>query len=181
MKQSCHKLYKVMLGALFCASLMFPIVLLAQKGEMPITTSSDERMKLFLKGRDKIELAEGTASAQYFEQAIEIDPDFVPTRETAPQSSGAPRKLTGGQRIAIGAAIGGCVGLVFGEYVFGRELDMPHGPDMLLGAGIDASVGALIAWAMSPGEPAASNLRGVSVAPLLSPSRKALGVTLALK
>jgi hypothetical protein len=175
-------LYKVMIGALFCASLMFPIVLFAQKGEMPITTSSNEGMKLFLEDRDKIELAEGTASAQYFEQTIEMDPDFVPTRETAPQPSGAPRKVTRGQRIAIGAVIGGGVGLVFGEYVFGRKLDMPHGPDMLLGAGIGASVGALIAWAMFPGEAAASNFkRGVSVAPLLSPSRKALVVMLALK
>jgi hypothetical protein len=55
MKPSCRKLYKVMIGALFCASLMFPVVLLAQKGEMPITASSDEAKKLFLEGRDKVE------------------------------------------------------------------------------------------------------------------------------
>jgi len=137
MKQLLCKLYQVTFGMLICSGVLFPSILLAQKGEMPITTS------------------------------------FVPTREIPPQSSGAPRKLTRGQRIAIGAAIGGGAGLVFGEYVLGRKLDMPHGPDMLLGAGIGASVGAMIAWAISPDEPAASNSkRGMSVAPLLSPSRR---------
>ena len=46
----------------------------------------------------------------------------------------------------IGTGIGFGGGLVFGEYYFGRHLDMPHGPDMLLGGMIGASAGALVAW-----------------------------------
>ncbi|MFQ5632200.1 MAG: tetratricopeptide repeat protein, partial [bacterium] len=48
-----------------------------QEKEIPITTSSDEAKKLFLKGRDKFELIEFAASVQYFEQAIEKDPNFA--------------------------------------------------------------------------------------------------------
>lgn len=77
MKPSRSKLYKKMIGALFCASLMFPIALFAQKGEMPITASSDEAKKLFLEGRDKYDLIEFTTAAPYFERAIEKDPNFA--------------------------------------------------------------------------------------------------------
>ncbi len=77
MKPSCRKLYKKMIGALFCASLMFPMVLLAQKGEMPITNSSDEAKKLFWEGQNKLHLAESVTSAQYFDRAIEKDPNFA--------------------------------------------------------------------------------------------------------
>ncbi|GEM_PF-3997514 len=145
MKQALCKPYQVMLAIIFCSGLLFPSILLAQKGEMPIAAS------------------------------------FVLTRNIPPQSSDAPKKLTRGQLIAFGAIAGGCAGLVFGEYVLGRKLDVPHGPDMLLGAGIGATVGALIGWVVPLGEPAASNSkRSASVAPLLSPSRKALVITLAL-
>ena len=84
--------------------------------------------------------------------------------------------------MAIGAGIGGGVGVVVGEYYFGRKLDMAHGPDLLLGAGIGASAGALIAWALTGNKSGASNSKSsVSVVPVLSPSQKALVVTLALK
>ncbi len=55
------------------------------------------------------------------------------------------RGLARRQKIVRGAAIGGGVGVVVGEYGFGRGLNMAHGPDMLLGAGIGAGLGALIA------------------------------------
>jgi len=50
---------------------------LTQEGEIPISTSSDEALKLFLEGRDKFELLEYVASAQFFEQAIEKDSNFA--------------------------------------------------------------------------------------------------------
>lgn len=77
MKLSCNKLYKVMIGVLYCAGLLFPIFLLAQKGEMPISTASDEARKIFLEGRDKFDFIEFATSAQYFERAIAKDPNFA--------------------------------------------------------------------------------------------------------
>jgi len=99
------------------------------------------------------------------------------------QSQGASKSgLTRGKKIAIGAAIGGGVGIVVGEYWLGRGLDMPHGPDMLLGAGIGAGLGALIAWATTGNESDVSQSKSsVSVVPVLSPSHKSLLVTLALR
>jgi hypothetical protein len=101
--------------------------------------------------------------------------------QAAPQGA-TGKAMTRGKKIAIGAGIGGGVGVLVGEYYFGRKLDMAHGPDMLGGAGIGAGAGALIAWALTGGESGASNSKSsVGVAPVLSPSRKALVVTLALK
>ncbi len=77
MKLSLRKPYQVMIGALFCAGLLFPIVLFAQKEEMPISTASNEARKLFLEGRDRFELVEFATSAQYFERAIAKDPNFA--------------------------------------------------------------------------------------------------------
>ena len=48
--------------------------------------------------------------------------------------------------IALGTGIGFGGGMVFGEYYFGRHLDMPHGPDMVMGGAIGAGAGAVIAW-----------------------------------
>lgn len=77
MKQSISKLALVVIGALFCASLMFPVVLLAQQGEVPITTSSDEARKLFLEGRDRFDLIEWATAASYLERALAKDPNFA--------------------------------------------------------------------------------------------------------
>ncbi|MCI0563677.1 MAG: tetratricopeptide repeat protein, partial [Nitrososphaera sp.] len=77
MKPSANKLHKLMIGVLYCAGLLFPFVLLAQKGEMPISTTSDEARKIFLEGRDRFELTEFATSAQYFERAIAKDPNFA--------------------------------------------------------------------------------------------------------
>lgn len=53
--------------------------------------------------------------------------------------------------IAIGTGIGFGGGMVFGEYYFGRHLDLPHGPDMAMGGAIGAGVGALVAWLVTRG------------------------------
>ena len=105
----------------------------------------------------------------------------VSSAQAAPQGA-TEKAMTLGKWIVVGAGIGGGIGVVVGEYYFGRKLDMAHGPDMLVGAGIGASAGALIAWAVTGDKSGASNSKSsVGVAPVLSPSRKALVVTLALK
>ena len=43
-----------------------------------------------------------------------------------------------------GVLIGGAMGVVFGEFVLGRGLDVEHGPDMVIGGAIGAVAGALI-------------------------------------
>ena len=70
-----------------------------------------------------------------------------PLLSTAPQPGGAARTpLSRGTWIALGTGIGLGGGLVFGEYYFGRHLDLPHGPDMAIGGALGAGAGALIAW-----------------------------------
>ena len=54
--------------------------------------------------------------------------------------------------IALGSGIGFGAGMAFGEYYFGRHLDMPHGPDMVMGGAIGAGAGALVAWLVTRGE-----------------------------
>jgi len=98
----------------------------------------------------------------------------------APQGVGE-KDLSRRKKIVIGAAIGSGIGAVFGEYQFGRKMDMPHGPDMLLGAGIGAGLGALITRILTRDGPAADSKSFVSASPVLSASRNALLVTLALK
>ena len=61
--------------------------------------------------------------------------------------------------IALGSGIGFGGGMVFGEYYFGRHLDMPHGPDMVLGGAIGAGAGAVIAWLVTRNGPARSPSR----------------------
>lgn len=53
--------------------------------------------------------------------------------------------------IALGTGIGFGGGMVFGEYYFGRHLDLPHGPDMVMGGAIGAGAGALVAWLVTRG------------------------------
>jgi hypothetical protein len=88
--------------------------------------------------------------------------------------------LTRGDRIAIAAAIGGGIGAVVGEYLFGRALDMPHGPDMLLGAGLGATLGAL-SVALTESKSSPSTKSSVTVIPVFLPSRKSLLMRLTLR
>jgi hypothetical protein len=76
-------------------------------------------------------------------------------------------------RILAGVGIGGGLGLIFGEYVFGRTMDMPHGPDMLLGAAIGGTVGGLIAWhASRDSVPSRGFGTDFAVAPLVTRSTR---------
>lgn len=76
--KSKHFLTKyMMVTTLFCTFFIMPLHLLAQKGEMPITTSSKEALKLFSAGVDKMENIERAAAVILFDQAIEKDPEFA--------------------------------------------------------------------------------------------------------
>jgi len=77
MKQSNNKLFKPIIIILFCCSLVLSVSNCTNNKEMPITTSSDDALKLFLDGRDRSELFEFGTSAQYFAQAIEKDNNFA--------------------------------------------------------------------------------------------------------
>jgi len=50
---------------------------IAQEGKMPITTSSDEAMKNYLMGRELFEKLRAQDSRQYFEKAVQADPNFA--------------------------------------------------------------------------------------------------------
>jgi len=45
--------------------------------KMPITTKSEEALQLFLKGRDLSERLRNQEAVEYFERAVEADPDFA--------------------------------------------------------------------------------------------------------
>lgn len=95
----------------------------------------------------------------------------------APSQATTEKPPSRGAWIAIGAAAGAGAGAVFGEYVFGRGMDMPHGPDMLLGAGLGAGVGSFVAWLATRGRSGVStDRRGLIVAPIVSPARKSVVV-----
>jgi tetratricopeptide (TPR) repeat protein len=47
------------------------------KNEIPITSSSDEAIKLFLEGREKMENLNAEQAVKLFDQAIELDPEFA--------------------------------------------------------------------------------------------------------
>ena len=68
----------------FCLLLSFSLILLAfngcaekDSGKIPVTTSSDEARDAFLKGRDLAERLQGQEAKEYFEKAVELDPDFA--------------------------------------------------------------------------------------------------------
>jgi Tfp pilus assembly protein PilF len=69
--------YCVIVTTLMCTLFILPVHLLAQKGEMPITTSSKEALKLFSAGVDKMENIERAVAAILFDQAIKKDPEFA--------------------------------------------------------------------------------------------------------
>jgi len=45
--------------------------------KIPITTSSEKALKYYLQGRDLAEKLRGQESRQYFQQAVNVDPDFA--------------------------------------------------------------------------------------------------------
>ncbi len=57
--------------------LVFTLNTLAQVKEVPITTSSKEAMNFFLSGRDKFENIEFAEAAEFFDKAIQQDPNFA--------------------------------------------------------------------------------------------------------
>lgn len=74
----CYQVtYRVIIVAIICTLLISPHNLLAQKGEITITTSSEEALELFLEGRDKSDNIEFAAAALLFDQAIQKDPEFA--------------------------------------------------------------------------------------------------------
>jgi hypothetical protein len=107
---------------------------------------------------------------------------LLPAASEAQTADGRPgAQSTLRRNIAIGAIFGVPGGLVFGENVLGQRLDVPHGPDMLLGAGMGAGIGALVGAILSGGaRPVSSPSRSaVSVLPVVTPSRKALLIAVA--
>ena len=160
------------LGGFAVAMALFPGGVRAQ------TTVRSDELQGILKADEIVVVIDnaGHETPRTFAESL-----YVSSAQAAPQGA-TGKAMTRRKRIAIGAGIGGGVGVVVGEYYFGRTLNMAHGPDMVVGAGIGAGVGALIAWALTGDESGAANSRNVvGVAPVLSPSRKALVVTLALK
>jgi hypothetical protein len=118
---------------------------------------------------------------------VDVVQETVATNVDKSSGQAAPRTTGGGgltrdSKIALGAAIGGGIGAVVGEHWFGRGLDMPHGPDMLLGAGMGAGVGAIIAAAVTEKKSNPSTrTSSVTMIPIFSPSRKSLLMRLALR
>lgn len=80
-----------------------------------------------------------------------------------------------------GAVIGGVAGVYLGEEVLGQRGDFPHGWDMLVGGGIGATVGALIARSYVKPRRGAKPRKSVAIVPVVSASRKAVFVTIPLK
>lgn len=76
MKRTRPKQY-VTIVVLFCVALTLLVTNCTNNKEMPITTSSDEALTLFLDGRMRFEILEFTKSAELFDQAIELDKNFA--------------------------------------------------------------------------------------------------------
>jgi len=99
------------------------------------------------------------------------------TKAPQPGPSGRSRLSRRGW-IALGTGIGFGAGLVFGEYYIGRHLDTPHGPDMLIGGGIGAGTGALIAWLVTRSR---TNQSSPMFVPIVTTQTKALAVSFPLR
>jgi len=69
----------------------------AQEGKVPITTSSDKALKLYLEGRDLAERLRGQEARQFFEKAVAEDPGFalayLNLSTTQPTAKGFQEKL----------------------------------------------------------------------------------------
>jgi hypothetical protein len=101
-------------------------------------------------GAQTLASTSGESSLQASIAAISKAPP--PVLSMAPQPDRRARSpLSRARWIALGTGIGFGGGMVFGEYYFGRHLDLPHGPDMVMGGPIGAGVGALVAWLVTRG------------------------------
>ncbi len=99
-----------------------------------------------------------------------------------PTAAPVPTTLSRKQRTWIGFGVGALAGCFIGEYWLGQGLDFPHGPDMLIGAGVFGTVGALLARHSGIKSPSpASPKRAITIAPVLSKSTKAAVVHVTLK
>ena len=72
-----HIQNKLSVAAFIVTVLMLLVTGCSKNTEIPITTSSDEALSLFLEGRESFELIEFDAAAQLLDQAIEKDSDFA--------------------------------------------------------------------------------------------------------
>jgi len=62
---------------LICLLLIYPVRLIGQRGEISITSSSEEAREMFIAGRLKKENIENAAADNLFNMAIELDPEFA--------------------------------------------------------------------------------------------------------
>jgi hypothetical protein len=80
---------------------------------------------------------------------IPVEPNRSRARVGQSGSQGSQQKgWVGRHPVLFGALLGVGPGILFGEVVLGQGADFPHGPDMLIGAGIGAGIGALIGLAI---------------------------------
>ncbi len=70
-----HPIIKVL--ALGVIGLPLAVSAQAQTGKIPVTTSSNEAKQAFLTGRQLAEDLRGTDAREYFEKAVEKDPNFA--------------------------------------------------------------------------------------------------------
>ena len=82
--KSCPIAVMFLLGASF---LLLPLVASFAQ-EIPITTSSQEARQLFIQGRDNLANVQFRKAAEYFDQAIQKDPDFAMAYLYRAQSGG---------------------------------------------------------------------------------------------
>lgn len=83
-KKSCLAVGVILLSAVF---LVLPLtVTFAQ--EIPVTTSSKEALQLFIQGRDNLANVQFRKAAEYFDQAIQKDPEFAMAYLYRAQSGG---------------------------------------------------------------------------------------------
>jgi len=71
------KTFKIITNMFLIFLLILPLNVIAQKKEIPITTSSKEALKLFLDGREKSENFETAAASMLFDKAIQLDTNFA--------------------------------------------------------------------------------------------------------
>jgi hypothetical protein len=125
---------------------------------------------LLVPGRATAQTSVTPAAGAIFSKAS-IDSVVRPT--TASARAGLSRK----DHVLIGLVAGAGAGVFFGEIVLGQRLDLPHGPDMLLGAAMGAGVGALTGFAVGSALRADTKMGRVSVAPVVSKTKKAVVLT----
>jgi hypothetical protein len=73
-----HRKFGRLLVAVFLVPcIVAGIAVAGEEGKIPITTSSEKALKLFLEGRDLTEKLRFQESREYFEKAVAEDPEFA--------------------------------------------------------------------------------------------------------